>query len=103
LDRGLALSFDAVFVATAVVATAVVSVVLAGLAATVPVTVAAADVAAVVMFIPVGGGTANISDIRALSFWASSNLRASNSRAMHVKQSARFIVAVLLNQMTITQ
>jgi len=48
----LALSFDAVFVATAVVATvtAVVSVV-AGLAATVLVTVAAADVAAVVMFI----------------------------------------------------
>jgi len=88
LDRGLALSFDAVFVATAVVATAVVSVV-AGLAAIVPVTVAAADVAAVVMFIPVGGGTANISDIRTLSFWASSNLRASNSRAMHVKQSVR--------------
>ncbi len=82
------LSFDAVFVATAVVATAVVSVV-AGLAATVPVTVAAADVAAVVMFIPVGGGTAKIYDIRALSFWASSNLRASNSRSMHVKQSAR--------------
>jgi len=45
----LALSFDAVFVATDVVATAVVSVV-AGLAATVPVTIAAADVAAVVMF-----------------------------------------------------
>ena len=44
------LSFDAVFVATAVVATAVVSVV-AGHAATVPVTVAAADVAAVFMFI----------------------------------------------------
>ena len=46
----MALSFDAVFVATAIVATAVVSVV-AGLAATVTVTVAAADVAAVVMFI----------------------------------------------------
>jgi hypothetical protein len=85
----LALSFDAVFVATAVVATAVVSVV-AGLAATVPVTVAAADITAVVMFIPVGGGMANISDIRALNFWASSNLRASNSRAMHVNKARVF-------------
>ncbi len=82
----MALSFDDFFVATAVVATAVVSVV-AGLAATVPVIVATADVAAVVMFIQVGGGVANRSDIRALSFWASSNVRASNdSGAMHVKQ-----------------
>ncbi len=85
----MALSLDDFFVATAVVATAVVSVV-AGLAATVPVIVAAADVASVVMFIPVGGGAANISDIRALSFWASFNVRASNdSGAMHVKQIAR--------------
>ena len=81
----MALSFDAVFVATDVVATAVVSVV-AGLAATVPVTVAAADVSAVVMFNPVGGGTPIISDIRVLSFWASSSCWASNSRAMHLKQ-----------------
>jgi len=50
LDRVLALSFDDFFVATAVVATAVVSVV-AGLAATVPVIVAAADVAFFVMFV----------------------------------------------------
>jgi len=84
----LALTFDDFFVATAIVATAVVSVV-AGLAATVPVIVAAAYVASVVMFIPVGGGAASISDIRALSFWASSNVRASNnSGAMHVKQIA---------------
>ena len=89
LDQVLALSFDDFFVATAVVATAVVSVV-AGLAATVPVIVATADVAAVVMFIPVGGGVANRSDIRALSFCASSNVRTSNdSGAMHVKQMAR--------------
>ena len=81
----MALSFDDFFVATAVVATAVVSVV-AGLAATVPVIVATADV----KFIPVGEGVANRSDIRALSFWASSNVRASNdSGAMHVKQIAR--------------
>ncbi len=89
LDQVLALSFDDFFLATAVVATAVVSVV-AGLAATVPVIVAAADIAFFVMFIPVGGGAASISDIRVLSFWASSNVRASNdSRAMHVKQIAR--------------
>ena len=50
IGRGLALLFDAGLVATAIVATAVVSVV-AGLAATAPVTVAGTDVAAVVTFI----------------------------------------------------
>ena len=86
----MALSFDDFFVATAVVAFAVVSVVADLVAATVPVIVAAAGVASVVMFIAVGGGAASKSDIRVLSFWASSNVRASNdSRAMHVKQIAR--------------
>ena len=99
----MALSFDDFFVATAVVATAVVSVV-AGLAATVPVIVAAAGVASVVMFIPVGGGAASKSDIRVLSFWASSNVRASNdSGAMHVKQSAFFSDEVFLSTKWVTK
>ena len=50
IGRGLALLFDAGLVATAIVATAVVSVV-AGLAATAPVTVAATDVVSILMFI----------------------------------------------------